>query len=41
VGICHPYDGTLKALRNLPALLEKSGVVLVPPSEITGAKAGQ
>ena len=41
VGICHPYDGTLEALRNLPALLEKSGVVLVPPSEITGAKAGQ
>jgi polysaccharide deacetylase 2 family uncharacterized protein YibQ len=41
VGICHPYDRTLKALGNLPALLEKSGVVLVPPSEITGSKAAQ
>jgi polysaccharide deacetylase 2 family uncharacterized protein YibQ len=36
VGICHPYEGTLEALRDLPALLEKSGVVLVPPSQIAG-----
>jgi polysaccharide deacetylase 2 family uncharacterized protein YibQ len=38
VGICHPYDGTLEALENLPALLEKSGIVLVPPSMITGIR---
>lgn len=34
VGICHPYDQTLDALQALPSLLEKSGVILVPPSSL-------